>query len=65
MPFSLLSLILPFILNILGWLNGYTILRCLINAGGSCVDCLNMCLVAIQVPRGSYIVNNGFETYFK
>ena len=36
-----------------------------INAMGSCVDCLNICLVAIQVPKGSYIVNNGFETYFK
>ncbi|MDD2211723.1 MAG: DUF3267 domain-containing protein [Clostridia bacterium] len=65
MPFMLVSVIVPFILNILGWLNGYTILLCLINAVGSCVDCLYMCLVAIQVPRGSYIVNNGSETYFK
>jgi len=65
MPFILLSVILPFILNILGLLNGYTILLCLMNAMGSCVDCLNMCLVAIQVPNGSHIVNNGFETYFK
>lgn len=65
MPFILLSIILPFILNILGCLNGYTILLCLINAIGSCVDCLNICLVAIQVPNGSYIQNNGFETYFK
>lgn len=65
MPFILLSLILPFILNILGWLNGYTFLLCLINAGGSSVDCLNIFLVKIQVPKGSYIVNNGFETYFK
>lgn len=65
MPFILLSVVLPFILNILGWLNGYTILLCLINAMGSCVDCLNICLVAIQVPNGSHIVNNGFETYFK
>jgi len=65
MPFILLSLILPFILNVFGWLNSYTILLCLINAGGSCVDCLNICLVATQVPKGSYIVNNGFETYFK
>lgn len=65
MPFILLSIILPFILEIFGWLNVYTILLCLINAMGSCVDCLNICLVAIQVPKGSYIVNNGFETYFK
>ena len=65
MPFILLSLVLPFILSILGWLNGYTILLCLINAGGSCVDCLNTVLIVTQVPNGSYIVNNGFETYYK
>jgi hypothetical protein len=65
MPLILLSIIFPFILNILGWLNSYTILLCLINAMGSCVDCLNICLVAIQVPNGSYILNNVFETYFK
>lgn len=64
-PFILLSLVLPFILSAFGWLNGYTILLCLINAGGSCVDCLNTALIATQVPNGSYIVNNGFETYYK
>lgn len=64
-PFILLSLVLPFILSALGWLNGYTILLCLINAGGSCVDSLNTLLIATQVPNGSYIVNNGFETYYK
>ncbi|GAA0125686.1 DUF3267 domain-containing protein [Clostridium sp. CTA-19] len=65
MPFILLSILLPFILNIFGLLNWFTIFLCLINAMGSCVDCLNICIVAIQVPKGSYIVNNGFETYFK
>lgn len=65
MPFILLSVVLPFIMNLLGLLNGSTIFLCLINAMGSCVDCLNICLVASQVPKGSYIVNNGFETYFK
>ncbi|WP_097028382.1 DUF3267 domain-containing protein [Clostridium peptidivorans] len=65
MPFILLSGILPFILNILGLLNWFTIFLCLINAMGSCVDCLSICIVGMQVPSGSYIVNNGFETYFK
>ncbi|MDP4178078.1 MAG: DUF3267 domain-containing protein [Bacillota bacterium] len=65
MPFFLLSIIFPFILNVLGCLNGFTIFLCLINAMGSCVDCLNICIVATQVPSGSYIVNNGLETYFK
>lgn len=65
MPFLLLSIILPFILKVLGWLNGFTIFLCFINAMGSCVDCLTICIVATQVPSGSYIVNNGLETYFK
>lgn len=65
MPFILLSVIVPFILSFLGWLNGFIIFLCLMNAMGSCVDCLNICLVTIQVPRNSYIINNGFETYFK
>lgn len=65
MPFILLSLILPFILNVLGLLNWFTIFLCLINAMGSCVDCLNICIIVMQVPNGSYIINNGFETYFK
>lgn len=61
MPF----IILPFILNSLGWLNSFTIILSLINSMGSCVDFLNICLVAFQIPKSSYIVNNGFETYFK
>ncbi|MDU6878314.1 DUF3267 domain-containing protein [Clostridium tepidum] len=64
MPFILLSIILPFILNVLGLLNWFTVLLCLINSMGSSVDLLNICLVALQVPKGSYIINNGFETYF-
>lgn len=65
MPFILLSVILPFILNVIGLLNEFTIFLCLINAIGSCVDCLNIFIVGIQVPNGSCIVNNGFKTYFK
>ena len=65
MPFFLLSIILPFVLKQLGLLNGYTALLCLINASGSCVDMLNICLVMRQVPSGANIINNGFETYFK
>lgn len=65
MPFFLLSIILPILLNTLGMMNGYTILLCLINALGSCVDLLNICLILIQVPRKSYIIINAFETYFK
>ncbi|MCB2293402.1 DUF3267 domain-containing protein [Clostridium algoriphilum] len=65
MPFFILSIILPFILKMLGILNGYTILLCLINAMGSCVDIFNICLVIKQIPNGANIINNGFETYHK
>lgn len=65
MPFVLLSIILPFVLKIVGGLNEFTAFLCLINAMGSCVDCLNICIVATQVPRGAYILNNGLEAYFK
>ncbi len=65
MPFIILSIILPFILSILGWLNWFTLFLCLMNAMGASVDFLNMCLIVVQVPRGSEIINNGFETYFR
>ncbi len=65
MPLLILSFILPLILASLGWLNGFMIFLCLINAGGSSVDILNMVIVGSQVPKDSYIVNNGFKTYFK
>ena len=65
MPFILLSIILPIILSYMGLLNVYTIALCLINAAGSCVDMLNIFLIARQVPNNSLIINNGFETYFK
>ncbi len=64
-PFLLLSVLLPFLMKLAGLLDGFVIFLCLVNAIGSSVDCLNLCLVAFQVPRGSTIVNNGFETYFK
>lgn len=65
MPFILLSIVLPVILNFLGLLNIYTFLLCFVNALGSCVDLLTMFLISIQVPNKSYIITNGFETYFK
>lgn len=65
MPFILLSILLPFILKILGLLNGFTIFLCLVNSMGSSVDLLNVILILTQVPKGSYIVSNGSETYFK
>lgn len=65
MPFFILSTLLPSVLSLFGLLSEYWITLCLINAMGSSVDCFNMCLVSFQVPKGSYIVSNGSETYFK
>ena len=64
MPYILLSVIFLAVLHILGWLNWYTLILCLVNAAGSCVDFLNVMLVTFQVPNGSMIINNGFETYY-
>lgn len=64
MPFILLSILLPFILNLFGWLNPYTIIICLINAAGSSVDSLNIFLVITQVPNRSKTIMNGMETYY-
>lgn len=65
MPFGVLSVILPVVLDMFEWLNAYTAFLCFINAIGSCVDFLNVWLIAFQVPRGQTIINNGFETYYK
>lgn len=65
MPFILLSIVFPILLNIFGLLNKYTLFLCLLNALGSSVDFLNVFLILTQVPNKSYIITNGFETYFK
>ena len=65
MPFILLSIVMLSGLKICGYLNGYTFSLCLINAAGSCVDFLNIILIGVQVKRGSTIISNGFETYYR
>ena len=65
MPFILLSLAPLYLLNIFSFLNWYTLGLCVINAAGSCVDFLNILLIAFQVKNGHTIINNGFETYYK
>lgn len=65
MPFIILSIIFPILLNAFGLLNNYTLFLCLLNALGSSVDFLNIFLILTQVPNKSYLIINGFETYFK
>ena len=64
MPFIILSIVLPIVLNAFQLLNGFTVFLCLVNAAGSCVDFLNVALILFQVPDGNIIVSNGFETYY-
>ncbi len=64
MPFVILSLLPLPVVHLLGGLNGYTFFLFLINAGGSCVDFLNIVLVTFQVKKNRKIINNGFETYY-
>lgn len=64
MPLLILSFLLPAILSVLGMLNRFIMLLCIINAGGSCVDILNMILVWIQVPAEGKMISNGFATYY-
>lgn len=65
MPFILLSIIFPLILSTFGLLNEFILFLCLLNAMGSCIDFLNIWDILRQAPNGSYIVNNGGETYYK
>jgi hypothetical protein len=64
-PFVVLSIMALIILGLADLLNGFLLFLIFINALSSSVDILNAVLIAIQVPNGSTIVNNGFETYFK
>lgn len=64
MPFVLISLLPLILLFLLDQLNWYTLGLCLINAAGSCVDFLNVLLIAFQVKDGRTIISNGFETYY-
>lgn len=65
MPFIILSIIFPILLNAFGLLNNYILFLCLLNALGSSVDFFNIFLILTQVPNKSYLIINGFETYFK
>ncbi len=64
MPFIILSLVALPVAYLFGFLNGYTFMLFLINAGGSCVDFLNIVLISFQVKENRRIINNGFETYY-
>lgn len=64
-PFVVFSILAAIILGLADLLNGFLLFLIFLNAFASSVDILNAVLIAIQVPKGSTIVGNGFETYYK
>ncbi len=62
-PFVVISVLMPILLGLADLLSGFLIFLIFLNALSSSVDILNASLIAIQVPNGRMIVNNGFETY--
>ncbi len=64
-PFILLSVLLPVVLGFFSLLTGIIAFLVMLNALASSVDLLSAFLVLVQVPGGSTMVNNGFETYYK
>lgn len=57
LPLIILSIIFPIILGILVCLNEFILFLGFANAIGSGLDCLNICILLAQVPKGAYIVN--------
>lgn len=65
MPFLILSVVAPIVLNMFGLLSINLCLIGLFNAIGSSVDILSAILIVTQVPNKSMLINNGVFTYFK
>ena len=64
-PFVIISVLIPIILGLADLLSGFLVFLFFLNAFSTSVDMLNATSIAIQVPSGSSIVNNGFETYYR
>jgi hypothetical protein len=64
-PIITLSVIMPWLFIMFDLFSSFVAFLVIVNAMASSVDILNMLLIVIQVPNGSRIVNNGFETYHK
>lgn len=65
LPFFIISIIFPFLLNLFGILTTSIKIISILNALSSCVDLLNFIIVIFQVPKGSKMVMNGQATYYK
>lgn len=63
-PYMLMSIIMPLIIGMLGIMNGFIFFLAIFNAMASSVDVLNLILISLQTRPKSFIINNGFETYY-
>ncbi|MGG4452049.1 DUF3267 domain-containing protein [Brevibacillus porteri] len=64
-PFIIISVMLPFLLGLLGLFTTMLKFLVLINAIASSVDMLNLFLVMKQVPKQANLISNGPKTYWK
>ncbi|MFF0830493.1 DUF3267 domain-containing protein [Brevibacillus sp. NPDC003359] len=64
-PFIIISVMLPFLLGIFGWLTTTFKFLILLNALASSVDMLTLFLVMKQVPKQATLISNGQKTYWK
>lgn len=64
-PFVILSIFLPLILGLLGFLTPILKFLILLNAASSSVDMFNLFLLLTQVPKDSVLRSNGIKTYWK
>ena len=65
MPLFILSFAVPFLLDLFGRLSGYLIFLSVFNAGGACVDVLNVILILSQVPKDGILIANGYATFYR
>ena len=64
-PFAIITILITALLGLSDFAGSFVIFLLFLNALASSVDMLNAFIIAIQVPNGSVIIGNGFETYFK
>ena len=64
MPLFILSFAVPFLFAVFGRLSAYLIFLSVFNAGGACVDVLNVILILSQVPKDGVLIANGYATFY-
>ncbi len=64
MPLFILSFAVPFLFAVFGRLSAYLVFLSVFNAGGACVDVLNVILILSQVPKDGVLIANGYATFY-